>query len=249
MVDKLPRSEEEGAQEVMGASALMNRRIKTALMEWKRKPWRLHFCSKGTVLRNVYEIKPYRTIADLNENNRTIVIFQSSSESKTSLESSIFEKHALQLVSDARYALRLEQDFKDDEEELLLKNKRTGADREEEDDYDDDDEILNDDETTVDNPSARTSRKNRSMKRGGTSESRSKLHKKAVNAAIQRAVTGISNSGSNHTTAMDSSAAGNSTIDFIQRKQLNSSLTDLIDSITNQYTTTTGLCVYIWLLL
>lgn len=118
LVDKLPRSEEEGVQEALGANALMNRRIMQSLKDWKNKPWKLQFCSKGTVLRNVYEHRQFRTIPGLLEKRssddaelKTIQVFQRAGECKISVESSLFERHALEHIADAAYALRLERDF------------------------------------------------------------------------------------------------------------------------------------------
>lgn len=118
LVDKLPRSEEEGVQEALGANALMNRRIMQSLKDWKSKPWKLQFCSKGTVLRNVYEHRQFRTIPGLLEKRssdeadmKTIQVFQRAAECKISVESSMFERHALEHIADAAYALRLERDF------------------------------------------------------------------------------------------------------------------------------------------
>lgn len=118
LVEKLPRSEEEGAQEVLGANALMNRRIMQSLKEWKHKSWKLHFCSKGKVLRNVYDTKQFRTIPGLLENEKgmqTLQIFQRASVHRLPVECSLFERHALEHVADAKYAQRLEQDFADGE--------------------------------------------------------------------------------------------------------------------------------------
>jgi hypothetical protein len=120
LVEKLPRSEEEGAQEVLGANALMNRRIMQSLKEWKQKPFKLHFCSKGKVLRNVYDTRQFRTIPGLLEKRskgdaevKTLAIFQRAAERRLPVECSLFEHHALEHVVDAKYALHLEQDFAD----------------------------------------------------------------------------------------------------------------------------------------
>lgn len=118
LVEKLPRSEEEGAQEVLGANALMNRRIMQSLKAWKHQPLSLPFCSKGRVLRKVYDHRQFRTIPGLLEKRsneepdvKTIAIFQRAAECKISVEASLFERHALEQVADATYALRLERDF------------------------------------------------------------------------------------------------------------------------------------------
>jgi hypothetical protein len=116
LVEKLPRTEEEGAQEVLGANALMNRRIMQSLKEWKHKPWKLHFCSQGKVLRNVYDSKQFRTVPGLLENAayaKTLPVFHNSTQLRLPVECSLFERHALEHVADAKYAARLEQDFAD----------------------------------------------------------------------------------------------------------------------------------------
>lgn len=113
LVEKLPRSEEEGAQEVLGANALMNRRIMQSLKAWKHQPWSLPFCSKGKVLRKVYDHRQFRTIPGLLDepDMKTIPIFQRAADCRISVEGSLFERHALEQVADATYAMRLERDF------------------------------------------------------------------------------------------------------------------------------------------
>lgn len=121
LVEKLPRTEEEGAQEVLGANALMNRRIMQSLKDWKSRPWKLHFCSQAKVLRNVYDNKQFRTVPGLLENNaynKTLPVFQSSAQLRLPVECSLFERHTLEHVADAKYAMRLEQDFADSEHQL-----------------------------------------------------------------------------------------------------------------------------------
>jgi hypothetical protein len=118
LVEKLPRSEEEGAQEVLGANALMNRRIMQSLKDWKQQPWKLHFCSNGKVLRNVYQQRPFRTLPGLLEKPGTVLeLFQESSRRRISIDTSVFERHALEQVRDAQYAMKLEQDFEKSQQE------------------------------------------------------------------------------------------------------------------------------------
>ena len=115
LVEKLPRSEEEGAQEVLGANALMNRRIMQALTLWKLQPRRLPFCSAGIVPRNVFEKKSFSTPMELLHPSSfgTIDLYRAVKDSQKtlSLEHSIFERHALEMYNDTQYALRLERDF------------------------------------------------------------------------------------------------------------------------------------------
>lgn len=45
LVDKLPKSEEERTEEILGSNALLNRKMMARLEGWSADPWRLHFCS------------------------------------------------------------------------------------------------------------------------------------------------------------------------------------------------------------
>lgn len=129
LVERLPRSEEEGAQEVLGASALMNRRIVHALEAWKAQPRQLpggwNSSSGGAARSSAYHNRNFCTVplllADQQLLSHTLPLFravhsqQQQQYQQPSIEHSIFERHALELVSDSRYALRLERDFVDPE--------------------------------------------------------------------------------------------------------------------------------------
>jgi len=219
LVDKLPRSEEEGAQEALGANALMNRRIVQSLKEWKSKPWKLQFCSKGTVLRNVYETRQFRTIPGLLEKRgpdgaqmKTMQVFQQAAESKISVESSLFERHALEQVADVAYALRLERDFA--EAELAAA----------EDDNDG----------------------HESGAAGGTAESKrgenkntiGALTQKDIRAAVQKAAKGTSGSGAEGDFAAtsggnDDAALSSSSARLAKKLQQGQSLQETIQDIIN----------------
>lgn len=214
LVDKLPRSEEEGAQEALGANALMNRRIVQSLKEWKSKPWKLQFCSKGTVLRNVYETRQFRTIPGLLEKRgpdgaqlKTLQVFQQAAESKISVESSLFERHALEQVADVAYALRLERDFA--EAELAAA----------EDDHDGH-------ETGT-----------AEAKRGETKNAAGALTQKAIRAAVQKAVNGTSSSGAEGEVAVGmgggDDALTSSSARLAKKLQQGQSLQETIQDIIN----------------
>ena len=118
LVQKLPQSQEEIAEESLGANAILNRRIMSALNTWKKQPWRLSVCADGTPLRNIYNIEPLKTTSilsklssDNTKNISTIDIFNNCSAQKIASEPSIFEKHTLECIYDSLYASKLEDDF------------------------------------------------------------------------------------------------------------------------------------------
>ena len=222
LVEKLPRTEEEGAQEVLGANALMNRRIMQSLKEWKQQPWKLNFCSKGKVLRNVYDNREFRTIPGLlqkrNEDDKgvkTLEIFEKSSECKMSVECSLFERHTLEHIDDAKYAQRLEQDFADAQ--------------------------LAEEEGELGTAAAGNSESKRSDKRSGST-----LTQQAIQAALLKAVQGSTNgtpssavgtvgvSGAD-TTAGAAAAAGVSAENAALARNLSTSFQDLLQNITEDH--------------
>lgn len=114
IVQRLPRSKEEEAEEALGANALLNKRVITALQNWRQVQWRLPQCSTGTPLRNIYEHAPLRTVGPAILNQSDIRgVFRSCSEKKMAVESSILEKHGLELLREAYTASRLESDLTD----------------------------------------------------------------------------------------------------------------------------------------
>ena len=217
LVDKLPRSEEEGAQEALGANALMNRRIVQSLKEWKSKPWKLQFCSKGTVLRNVYETRQFRTIPGLLEKRgpdgaqmKTLQVFQQAAESKISVESSLFERHALEQVADVAYALRLERDFAE-AELAAAEDEHDGHER----------------------GAAGTAE----SKRGENKTSIGALTQKAIRAAVQKVVKGSSSSGAEGDVAagtdVNDEALTSSSARLAKKLQQGQSLQETIQDIIN----------------
>jgi hypothetical protein len=113
LVQKMPRSEDDRTEEVLGANALLNKRILTSLTSWKQ-PWRLSCCAAGVPPRNCYLSNPLKTF-HVDGKFATKAIFQKCSDNTTSPESSIFEKHCLEIVADKLYESRLEKGFDEDE--------------------------------------------------------------------------------------------------------------------------------------
>jgi hypothetical protein len=109
----MPRSEDEKTEEVLGANALLTKRILSSLTTWKL-PWKLACSSTGNPPRNMYISNPLKTYFAEDE-VATKAIYTKCSDNSTAPESSIFERHALEIVADKLYESRLEKGFDDDE--------------------------------------------------------------------------------------------------------------------------------------
>jgi hypothetical protein len=109
----MPRSEDDKTEEVLGANALLTKRILSSLTTWKL-PWKLACSSTGNPPRNMYISNPLKTYFAEDE-VATKAIYTKCSDNSTAPESSIFEKHALEIVADKLYESRLEKGFDDDE--------------------------------------------------------------------------------------------------------------------------------------
>lgn len=97
LVQKLPRSEEERAEEVLGANALLNKRIISSLVSWRTAQWRLAQCASGTPLRNVYDRKGLVTVSSNRISDPDVRrVYSTAAQAGHAVESSIFERHALQ---------------------------------------------------------------------------------------------------------------------------------------------------------
>lgn len=218
LVDKLPRSEEEGAQEVLGASALMNKRIKESLLRWKSSTWRLPFCSSGAVLSNVYSHRSFQTIPKLLERQpefTTVEIYQKTHELDIPLEPSIFERHALELIYDSTLAFRLESGFDDEVDEAA--------------DTEDSDELVQGTDK-------------QSCAEAKSSSSRPSALKSAVHLALRTAVEresrtepGTASGGDSSATVTTPDGALSSGSRCAQTKQLSVSLQDLVQGISDEY--------------
>ena len=110
LVQKLPRTEEDSAEEALGANALLNKRITDALKTWVGSTWKLPFCTKGTPALNIYANRSLRTVS--GEDGQDIRrVFKCSGKMKVGAESTIFQQHNMELITDARYTQRLEEDL------------------------------------------------------------------------------------------------------------------------------------------
>jgi hypothetical protein len=65
LMNRLPRSEEDRTEEVLGPNALMNRRIMGALEDWRCAAWKMPFCFEGSsnVYRPLHRVQPLQTFS------------------------------------------------------------------------------------------------------------------------------------------------------------------------------------------
>lgn len=117
IVEKLPRTEEEGAEEVLGANALLNKRITQSLMDWRKKLWKLPFSATGVPPQNVYASRSFRTPQNtLDPKKRTFDLFRECATYKMTVDSSIFERNSFGLVQDSMYETTNLDEFEEDGE-------------------------------------------------------------------------------------------------------------------------------------
>lgn len=107
IVQRLPRSEEERAEEVLGANALLNRRMTQALMDWKQISWKVPNSAKGLILRNIYNTDPFKTPNSPVLNKSHSFLFSSCNKENVTPTSSVIEGHALELMNDSKYTSSL----------------------------------------------------------------------------------------------------------------------------------------------
>ena len=107
LVQKLPRSEEDQAEEVLGANALLNKKITNTLSEWRKRPYLLPASCTGTPARNIYTSRALSTDPSTKANplpNRRIKeIFAGCQARSIFAESTLLQKHALELISDSNF--------------------------------------------------------------------------------------------------------------------------------------------------
>ena len=125
LVQHLPRSEDERVEEVLGANALLNRRIMQSLVEWKKQVWLHPSSCFGKPPRNVYGLNSLRT-SNMNLTTCGILsIFRDCENIGTSVVPSILERHTLEMIEEVRYASQLDDD-NDDELGVGVRNRRHG---------------------------------------------------------------------------------------------------------------------------
>ena len=93
IVDKLPRSTEEGTEELVGANAILNRNITLTLQKWQKSLWTLPSCQSGKPLTNIYKRIPF------------------SLQTENTLASRLLSKHSLEKVAEHRKAEQLNRKF------------------------------------------------------------------------------------------------------------------------------------------
>ena len=125
LVQHLPRTEDERVEEVLGANALLTRRIMHSLVEWKKQVWLHPSSCIGKPPRNVYGLNSLRT-SNINLTTSGILsIFRDCESIGTSVVPSILERHTLEMIEEARYASQLADD-NDDELGVGVRNHRHG---------------------------------------------------------------------------------------------------------------------------
>lgn len=93
LMEKIPRTAEEGTEELVGANALMNRNITKSLQQWQKSLWKAPFCQAGKPLRNVYYRTPF------------------GSSSASNFATALMNRHASEKVADARRAEEVNKKF------------------------------------------------------------------------------------------------------------------------------------------
>ncbi len=111
LVQHLPRSEEEMTEEVLGANALLNKKILDSLYEWVHSMRYLPFCGTGSPYRNFYTTNNLVTIVSDGTKDDIRKLYNACHQENIDAVSSIFERHTFELVSDAKIALKLEEDL------------------------------------------------------------------------------------------------------------------------------------------
>lgn len=108
IVQRLPRTDEERAEEVLGANALLNKRVITSLLAWRQVQWRLPHCATGTPMRNIYHRQPVVTVSSKKLSDPDIrTVFRGTAAEKVAVEPSIFERHSLERLKDATLEIDL----------------------------------------------------------------------------------------------------------------------------------------------
>jgi hypothetical protein len=113
LVQKLPRTEDERVDDVIGTNSTLSRQIILSLSQWKAIPWKLYFCSHGVPLRNCTKVKQYVVLRNLKNDKIEALHILKTCCSDISPEPSIFEKHAYELIEDCARDSQFEISFDD----------------------------------------------------------------------------------------------------------------------------------------
>ncbi len=96
IIDKVPRTQEEGgAEEILGANAILNRNIMKSLQSWQKSLWRLPVCEEGKPPVSIYK-----------------KISFTSTASGSFSAARLLHKHSLDKIRDAQITERMNRKFK-----------------------------------------------------------------------------------------------------------------------------------------
>lgn len=129
LVQKLPRSEEDTAEEVMGANALFNRRMLTSIEQWRQNAWVLPVCGRTdmhhpSASRALHYTNVWKTTS--SPSSSMVDTISSCQDQQLFVSPSILERQALELAKEARYAASLLDGSQDEDLEASLKNGKKG---------------------------------------------------------------------------------------------------------------------------
>ena len=128
LVQKLPRSQEERAEEALGANAAMNKRIIESLESWRQVPFKLHICATGTPSRNIYWYNHFRTVdAKLLMARKMKAISRAAQGMSITVAPSILELNAIECSLESNYTDVISDLASDADPRELRKRFRKGA--------------------------------------------------------------------------------------------------------------------------
>ena len=105
IVQRLPRSQEERAEEALGANAALNKRVIETLDSWRQVPFKLHICATGTPARNIYSYNHFRTVAPQVLMARQMkAISKAAQAMSVTIAPSILELNAIECSLESNYA-------------------------------------------------------------------------------------------------------------------------------------------------
>ena len=110
LVQRLPRTEGETAEEALGANAILNKQIMESLVKWIDSVRYPHFISRGVPPKNIYNFKPLRTV-DVGTQGDVRHVLKGACTAKVSPGATLLERHSYELIADANYATSLENNL------------------------------------------------------------------------------------------------------------------------------------------
>lgn len=104
LVYRLPRGQDLRNEVDRNPTVVLNALITKAVTDWKSQGWRHPNCFYGVPPRNPYHVAPLQTLSVQLSDHSILNIFRESAELGISAESSILEKHALELIEEFRHS-------------------------------------------------------------------------------------------------------------------------------------------------